>query len=222
MPASAKVAVIVSELFAENCYILNLPGRTDCLIVDPGLDPEEIVAHVEKQGLTPAAILNTHGHCDHIAGNGRMKERWPDAPIVIGEGDAVKLIDADENLSGGFGVPITSPPADRLVREGDSIEYAGFELLVREIPGHSIGHVVFIWNNAGPTVVLGGDVLMAGSIGRTDFPDGDFDLLARGIRKKLYTLPDDTVVLPGHGPTTTTGREKQTNPFVGANAGRIA
>ena len=213
-----KFETITSTLFGENCYILAMPERADCLVVDPGLEPGRILACLEERRLTPAAILNTHGHCDHIAGNGALKQRFPAAPIVIGRGDAIKLTDAQENLSADFGVPIVSPAADRLVAEGDRVEYAGFSLLVREIPGHSSGHVVFVWDAASPVVVLGGDVLFAGSVGRTDLPGGSFKQLAAGIREKLFVLPDDTKVLPGHGPATTVGREKKYNPFVGEAA----
>jgi hydroxyacylglutathione hydrolase len=135
---------------------------------------------------------------------------------VIGVNETAKLSDPMQNLSGMFGLELTSPPADETVAEGDKYSAAGFELLVREIPGHSSGHVVFIAQHERPIVVFGGDVLFAGSIGRTDFPDGDFEALARGIREKLYTLPDDTIVLPGHGEPTTIGREKRSNPFVPA------
>jgi glyoxylase-like metal-dependent hydrolase (beta-lactamase superfamily II) len=112
----------------------------------------------------------------------------------------------------GFGA-LTSPAADRTVGEGDVVEAAGFTFDVHEIPGHSIGHVVYVLRSA-PRIVLGGDVLFRESIGRTDFPDGSFDLLARGIREKLYRLPDDTIVLPGHGGPTTIGHERRSNPFV--------
>ena len=159
-------------------------------------------------------MLITHGHSDHIGGNAAMKKWWPECPIVIGAEEAEKLTDPEKNLSAQFGQPIVSPPADRLVIEGDFIEYAGFVLEVREIPGHSSGHVVYIWMTNDPLVVFGGDVLFAGSIGRTDFPDGDFEKLAEGIHKKLFTLPDKTIVLSGHGPATTIGKEKRTNPFV--------
>ncbi len=135
--------------------------------------------------------------------------------MVIGAGDAEKLTDPQKNLSARFGVPITSPPADQFVKEGDAIEFAGFTFQVREIPGHSSGHVVFICRELTPPVVFGGDVLFAGSVGRTDFPDGDFEQLAAGIREKLFMLPDETIVLSGHGPATTIGQEKRSNPFVG-------
>jgi glyoxylase-like metal-dependent hydrolase (beta-lactamase superfamily II) len=222
MPPNLILETITSTLFEENCYVLAQPGRTDCLVVDPGLEPGRILARLDELRLAPAAILNTHGHCDHIAGNGALKRRFPDAPIVIGRGDAIKLVDAHENLSAEFSnsaVSIVSPEADRLVDEGDEIDYAGFHLTVREIPGHSVGHVVFIWQDSSPTVVLGGDVLFAGSVGRTDLKGGSFKQLAAGIHAKLFTLADDAIVLPGHGPPTTIGREKRANPFVGAPAG---
>jgi glyoxylase-like metal-dependent hydrolase (beta-lactamase superfamily II) len=214
-----RLAVVVSAPFEENTYIAHLEGRSDCLVVDPGLEPDEILAHLANEGLVPAAILITHGHSDHIAGNGALKRRYPDCPIVVGHGDAEKLTSARLNLSASFGANLVSPPADVLVRGGDVYSAAGFDLTVAEIPGHSSGHVVFIWRAGRPMAVFGGDVLFAGSIGRTDFPDGSFDELASGIHGKLFTLPDDTVILPGHGPATTVGQEKRNNPFVGRPAG---
>jgi glyoxylase-like metal-dependent hydrolase (beta-lactamase superfamily II) len=108
-----------------------------------------------------------------------------------------------------------SPPADELLRDGDTVTAAGLDFEVLAIPGHSAGHVVYLWRGGDPMLAFVGDVIFAGSIGRSDFPDGDFDLLTSGIRSKLFTLPDATVLLPGHGPSTTVGREKRTNPFVG-------
>jgi hydroxyacylglutathione hydrolase len=207
---------VASLPFDENTYIIALPGRDDCVVVDPGLEPERIFDEFTELGVRPSAILNTHGHADHIAGNAALKDHWPDCPLIIGAGDATKLTDAVENLSAGFGLPMVSPPADRTVVEGEVLELAGIRWTVRETPGHSRGHIVFVAHDFNPVLVLGGDVLFAGSIGRTDFPDGDFDELAASIRGKLYTLPDSTIVLPGHGPPTTTGEEKRTNPFVRA------
>jgi hydroxyacylglutathione hydrolase len=210
-----RLETIVSAPFGENTYIAWLPGRKDCLVIDPGLQPDDVIEVIERQGLEPAAILNTHGHSDHIAGNAAVKERWPACPLVIGTGDAPKLTDSRLNLSAPFGFNLISPEADVLVNEGDSYSAAGFDLEVHEVPGHSIGHVVFVWKGGEPQVVFGGDVLFAGSVGRTDFPDGDFEQLAAGIRKHLFVLPDSTIVLTGHGPATTVGKEKRTNPFVG-------
>jgi hydroxyacylglutathione hydrolase len=218
-PARPSVATIVSAPFAENSYIAHFEGRDDCLVFDPGFEPEKIFDYLTDSRLSPAALMITHGHADHIVGNTAMKERWPECPIVIGREEAAKLTSATLNLSAGFGAPITSPPADVLLDEGEVYRAAGFELEAQLIPGHSSGHLVFILRGMEPIYVFGGDVLFAGSIGRTDFPGGSFDALAEGIHKKLFTLPDDTIVFPGHGPATTVGEEKEGNPFVGRAAG---
>jgi hydroxyacylglutathione hydrolase len=143
-----------------------------------------------------------------------VRQAFPGAPIIIGRNEAHLLSDAEENLSAKYGFPITAPMADQLVDDGQRLEIAGLSFLVREIPGHSPGSVVYILDQFSPMVVLGGDVLFAGSIGRTDL-GGSFATLARGIRSKLFVLPDDAVVLSGHGPETTVGEEKRNNPFVG-------
>ena len=210
-----KIAVVVSRPFAENTYLAQIEGRKDCLIVDPGTEPDQILAYLSQQGLTPAAILNTHGHGDHIAGNEPLKAIFPGCPLVIGAKEAPKLADAELNLSAQYGMAMTSPPADVLVSEGDTYSAAGFDLEVRETPGHSSGHVVFIWKGGSPWLVFGGDVLFQGSVGRTDFPDGSGRELTASIKNKLFTLPDDTIVLPGHGDATTIGEEKRSNPYVG-------
>ena len=209
-----QLATILSIPFEENAYIAQLEGRRDCLVVDPGFEPEKILNHLEKEDLQPAAILNTHGHGDHIAGNAVLKERWPDCPLVIGSAEAAKLTDGHLNLSAMFGTPMVSPPADETLDDGDVYSAAGFDLTVRVIPGHSAGHVVYLWENHDPPIVFVGDVIFAGSVGRTDFPDGDFQQLKAGIHGRLFTLPDETILLPGHGPPTTVGEEKRTNPFV--------
>jgi len=213
-PSDFQLATIVSDDFQENCYVAHLRGRNDCLVIDPGLEPRRIVEQLERNRLTPAAILNTHGHADHIAGNADLKRLWPGCPLVIGAGDARKLINARANLSALFGFALTSPPADVMLNDGDTYSAAGFELEVRAIPGHSAGHVVFLWKGHNPWIVFVGDVIFAGSVGRTDLVDGDFEALAAGIRSHLYTLPGDTILYSGHGPPTTVGTEKRENPFV--------
>jgi glyoxylase-like metal-dependent hydrolase (beta-lactamase superfamily II) len=205
-------------LFDQNSYLVAVPGGEECVIVDPGLEPDEILAEIDRHGWRPAAILNTHGHADHIAGNAAMKERWPECPLIIGAGDASKLTDPVGNLSAGFGIRLVSPKADRLVREGEELELAGIVWTVLETPGHSSGHVVFVAKQTTPVLIVGGDVLFAGSIGRSDFPDSDPGALEASIKNKLFKFPDDAVVLPGHGPATTIGEEKRTNPFVGEGA----
>jgi len=208
------IHTIVSKPFEENTYVVRLPDRSDAVIIDPGLEPEAILDYLREHDLRAAAILNTHGHADHIAGNADLKTAFPEAPLIAGVNEARLLADAEANMSAPFGMPVTSPPADRLVREGETIEAAGMQFEVLDVPGHSPGHVVFLWWGK-PAIVFGGDVLFRGSVGRYDFPGSDGRLLFDGIRTKLFTLPPDTVVYPGHGPVTTTGHEQRTNPFVG-------
>ncbi len=214
MAADLQIRTIVSQPFDENTYVVWRAGRKDALVIDPGLEPDLILDFLKESDLIPAAILNTHGHADHIGGNEALKSAYPQAPLLIGINEAPLLADADANLSRPFGWPVVSPPADRRLKEGDVVEHAGIRLEVLDVPGHSPGHVVFLYRNQ-PMIVFGGDVLFRGGVGRFDFPNSNGPLLFEGIRNKMLTLPPDTVIYPGHGPTTTVGQEKQFNPFVG-------
>ncbi|MGL4419590.1 MAG: MBL fold metallo-hydrolase [Gemmataceae bacterium] len=211
-PVALQIYTIESEPFAENSYIVWDDERTDCFVIDPGFEPEVIVDFLQEQGLTPVAILNTHGHCDHIAGNRAMTEAYPDLPIYIGENDAVMLVDPRENLSEGFGIPITSPSHTVALRDSERHTVAGITWDCWHTPGHSPGHIVYFLAGAQPRL-FGGDVLFRGSVGRTDFPHGSFPQLLHSIQSRLWPLPGNTVVYPGHGPVTTIAHEQATNPY---------
>ncbi len=214
MASQLQIQTIVSQPFEENSYVVWQDNQTQALVIDPGLEPDLILEFLRARELDVAAILNTHGHADHIGGNAALKHAFVKAPIITGTGEAALLTDANLNLSAAFGMPIVSPAADSLVAEGQVVDLAGIRLEVLEIPGHSPGHLVFVHRGA-PCQVFSGDVIFRGSVGRTDFPGGSADLLFQGIRTKLFLLPGDTVLYPGHGPVTTVDHEKHTNPFVG-------
>lgn len=219
--SGVEIAKVISVPFDENTYVFSLPGRDDCVVFDPGLQPRSIIELLDERSLTPAAILCTHAHTDHIAGNEALKKRWPEAPLVIGRNEAHKLTDPVENLSAMFGFEVISPEADRTVAAGETIEYAGMQWSVLDTPGHSTGHVTFLLEVEGKVHAVSGDVLFKGSVGRTDFPGCDFETLRESIHSQLFPLPGDTIVYPGHGPTTTIDEEKRTNPLVGVPAGWI-
>lgn len=191
--------------FYVNCYVVSDQG--EAIIIDPG----DYTARVREavSGLTVRMIVNTHGHCDHCGGNGAAVADTG-APLAIHEGDR-PLLQAIEAQGQMFGLRLApSPEADRYLTEGDVIEFGNARLTVRHAPGHSLGHIVLV----GEGVVFAGDVLFSGSIGRTDLPGGNHAQLMDSIRAKLLTLPDETVVYSGHGPSTTIGAERRTNPFL--------
>jgi len=195
-----------------NCYIAGCSETREGLIIDPGFDrdteAEKVLTRVEQHRLEVKYIVNTHGHPDHTAGNGLLKDATG-APIVIHELDAPKLTDSSKNLSLLFGLHVTSPPADQTLKEGDIIQAGKVQLKVLHTPGHSKGSISLLGDN----VVFTGDTLFAGSIGRYDFPDASYKEIMNSL-KRLATLPDHLKVYPGHGPTSTIGQEKRSNPFL--------
>jgi hydroxyacylglutathione hydrolase len=213
-PPPIEYLAIETAPLGENTYLLWRRGQSSAVVVDPGLEVDKILEEIARRNLSIEAILNTHGHADHIAGNARLKELFPDAPLVIGRMEVPYLSDPARNLSLWVGWSVTSPPADQLVEEGQEINYAGIRFRVLSVPGHTPGHVAYLVEESVPMLLLSGDVLFAGSIGRTDIPGGHPGQLLQSIRSKLLVLPPETQVLPGHGPVTTIGQEKWSNPFL--------
>ena len=178
-------------------------------LFDPGAEALEMIGEIEQRKLSLRWLINTHGHLDHIAENHVVKARW-DVPLLIHPLDRPMLTDPAKNLSLFTGNAVVSPDADATLEEGDTLQVGEETLHVLHVPGHSPGSLVFYR----PGILIAGDTLFAGGVGRTDFPGGSEQRLYDNIRTKLYTLPDDTVVYSGHGPTTTIGHEKRHNPFV--------
>ncbi len=204
--------------FETNCYVLRARGSSECWIIDAGESPDDLIAHVRSAGLSPRAVLLTHAHCDHIAGLGAIRRAFPGVPVKLHDAERDWPGDPMLNLSAMTGHEVSEPEADGTLAEGDTLELAGQRFTVRHTPGHSPGGATLVWAGAPgeAPVAFVGDALFAGSIGRTDFPGSDHATLLRSVREKLYTLPAETLVLPGHGPPTTIGRERATNPFVRA------
>jgi hydroxyacylglutathione hydrolase len=201
---------LIVSAFETNCWVVGDPTTREALIIDPGDFAENIIEAVRADGLNVRAIVDTHGHADHIGANGRLKTE-SGCPIMIHESDAPYLSDPNLNLSAMFGEsePL-SPPADRLLRDGDEILVGGLVFRVIHTPGHTPGGICLLLGD----VLFAGDTLFAGSIGRTDFPNGSHEQLIHSIRERLLSLPDDVVVYSGHGPETTIGIERASNPFL--------
>jgi glyoxylase-like metal-dependent hydrolase (beta-lactamase superfamily II) len=208
-----KVDRLVLGEFETNCYIVrNNDSATECLVIDTALDVRALPAFLDQHKLSPVAVILTHGHIDHIAGVEALRKKFPSILIYIHKLDSEMLGDAAGNLSLMAGSLFTAGKADRIIDEGDTIDKAGIRLRVIHTPGHTPGGICLYSEKDG--IIFVGDTLFAGSIGRTDFPNGDMKKLIEGIKHKLFVLPDDTVVYPGHGPETTIGREKTDNPFL--------
>jgi glyoxylase-like metal-dependent hydrolase (beta-lactamase superfamily II) len=173
---------------------------------------QPLLEFLEHNKLTPTAVVLTHGHIDHIAGVDALRDLYPSIAVYIHKHDAELLIDSVGNLSFMTGESFSTGSANRLVDEPDIIEEAGIKLRVIHTPGHTPGGICLYDEREG--IVFVGDTLFADSVGRTDFPGGNMRQLIEGIKHKLLTLPDETVVYPGHGNRTTIGREKANNPFL--------
>ncbi len=191
-----------------NCYLLS--GETEAVVIDPGGDPTPVLAHLAEHGLTLTHVLNTHLHFDHTTGNKALAQATG-APVLANKGDAY-LLETWLGKGGDMGLPVIES------YEWDELEpgvraFAGMECRILHTPGHSRGSLTFYFPEIKTAFV--GDLIFYRSIGRTDFPGGDMDVLKRSVTEHIFSLPDETVLLSGHGPETTVGEEKNHNPFLG-------
>lgn len=196
-----------------NCYVVSCPKTKNTLVIDPGFDKEteaeKIIEEINRNKLHVKYIINTHGHPDHTSGNSTMKEATG-APILIHEDDAALL--GEHAMFAAWGVTTDSPAADQLLHDGDIIQTGEISLKVLHTPGHSPGSMCLLSED--DDVIFTGDTLFAGSIGRTDLPASSTEAMARSLKNKLMPLPDRLKIYSGHGPTSTMGTEKRSNPFL--------
>ena len=209
-----RVKYFVFNAFEENTYVLFDDETRECVIVDPGCyekeECEELADFIEQNKLSVRVLLNTHCHLDHVLGNYFVKDRYK-VKLLIHELD-LPVLKAATVYAPGYGIhQYTETIPDAFLKEDEEISVGKHALKVLFVPGHAPGHVAFY--NAESKIVIGGDVLFYQSVGRTDLPGGNYDVLINSIHHKFFTLPDDVTVYPGHGPETTIGFEKKMNPF---------
>lgn len=204
---SAKLEILsfVTTPFVENCFVIKDGG--EALVIDPGEATPEVLQAIE--GARVETIVNTHTHIDHVGGNAVLKERT--GAELVCHREAAEMLETVEQQGQLFGMSVQpSPPPDRFLAEGDTVTVGSVTLGVVDAPGHAPGHIAL----TGDGFIIGGDVLFSGSIGRVDLPGGSLEVLLESIRTKFLTLDDDTIVYCGHGPPTTIGVERASNPFL--------
>ncbi|MBF0476941.1 MAG: MBL fold metallo-hydrolase [Deltaproteobacteria bacterium] len=202
------IQTLVVGPIQANCFILGCEETHEAAVIDPGDEVPRILQALNREGLKASCIINTHCHFDHVGGNRALKEATG-ADLLIHAADAPGLARLSASAAAWGMAAEDSPPPDRTIADGDTICFGRINLQVIHTPGHSPGGVSLFTDQ----MVFVGDTLFAGSIGRTDFPGGDYETLISGVRTKLFSLGDEVKVFPGHGPATSIGEEKRYNPF---------
>ena len=210
---NVKIETLMVGPLEVNCHIVSDGENPEAMVVDPGGDAGRIIQSLDAASLQPKWLVLTHGHADHILALAEVKGRYPGARVAAHVLDAPALQDPERNLSLMLGMPLTAPPAERMLSEGDELAVGALRFRVLHTPGHTPGGICLVVDTD-PPVLLSGDALFAGSVGRSDFPGGDHAQLIESIRTRLLVLPDATRVLSGHGPETTIQAERQSNPFL--------
>ncbi len=207
---TVQITPFVLGDYQTNCYIVT--SGDDCWVVDCGYEPEELIKYIETNSLKPSAILLTHCHADHIAGLDQLRSAIGNVHVMCHESESTWNMNPMLNLSGLAGMPVTAEPPDGFLTPGKQITLGDSTWDVLHAPGHSPGSICFIQSDTNQAIV--GDTLFAGSIGRHDFPTSNVDDLRHSIGEVLMKLPDEMTIYPGHGPSSTIGHERVTNPFV--------
>ena len=205
-----RMSKLVVGPVATNCYIVSDENTKEAFIIDPGAEPDRIIDKVKETGVSVKAILLTHGHFDHISAVNELKREFG-VDVYVGQEDADLMADMELNVSYMFGMPYAAR-ADKILLDGDVLEIAGFSIKVLFTPGHTKGGICFYLEKE--NVAFSGDTIFQQSVGRTDFPTGSARVLSESIKNKLFILPEDLQLFPGHGDSTTVGYEKKYNMFL--------
>ncbi|MCH4247834.1 MAG: MBL fold metallo-hydrolase [Acinetobacter populi] len=212
-----RCQIVPVTAFAQNCSIVWDDDSMDAVLIDAGGEPEKLQQAVRDLGVNVKALWITHGHLDHIGAVGTLAKAYA-VPVIGPQKEDQFWVDSLQDVCRNYGFPVPEPVhIDQWLEGGEILKLGNYEFEVRYTPGHTLGHVVFYCKQM--NILWTGDVLFKGSIGRTDFPRGDFDTLIDSIKTQLFTLPDDTQFISGHGAISSIGQEKQFNPFVSGKAG---